>query len=726
MPGRGVFVIVCFALACAGAGVARAHVDERTASLTTVSQRVAATLAQSHRAAARRNPVVRFVVVARRGHVAELRSKLRDVGARVETRAGRVFNVAVRSHAFAAIHEVAQSIRPATRPETEAIPGQGVTSTNASNWQAAGLNGAGSRVAIIDLGFGGLAQAQAAGEINAGAVTVDDCHGAFNVEQHGTAVAEIVSEEAPAALLYLICVDDVASLQQAEQYAVANGANVISHSVGWFLTWSGDGRGPAGTPDAIAADAATHNILWVNAAGNHAQEVWTGKFQDLNGDAILDFVPGDELNDFYAVQGKQVCVELRWEEWPNAVHDFDLYIYDPATATTLVKSETDQSTTHGAPTEEACYTNTGASRWLGFYISVYGVPGTAYLQAFVLGAAQGSLDHQSYCCSIVDPAASPNTLAVGAVCWQNQIGEPFSSRGPTLDGRIKPDLVGPDRVSSLTYGAFDSCGGGGGFAGTSAATPYIAGATALVHQRYPSLTMAQVRAYLIAHSNDLGTPGPDNTFGAGNLMLPFIQPPAVGYPSPSSTDVTRHEATLDAVVTPRDSDATVSFEYGTTTAYGSVATVQAPITADGPATPVSVHLTGLAPNTTYHFRADATNLGGKITGDDQTFTTVPDNPPTAAARRASGRLGKLVALAYTLGDDTGEARAEVTVYRGTTKIATFAQDFIAVTDATPASVSWRAPKKLPKKHRPTFRFCVNATDRAGSSSGQSCAAITLR
>src|SRR6266545_1311593 len=723
MPGRGVFVIVCFALACAGAGVARAHVDERTASLTTVSQRVAATLAQSHRAAAHRNPVVRFVVVARRGHVAELRSKLRDVGARVETRAGRVFNVAVRSHAFAAIHEVAQSIRPATRPETEAIPGQGVTSTNASNWQAAGLNGAGSRVAIIDLGFGGLAQAQAAGEINAGAVTVDDCHGAFNVEQHGTAVAEIVSEEAPAALLYLICVDDVASLQQAEQYAVANGANVISHSVGWFLTWSGDGRGPAGTPDAIAADAATHNILWVNAAGNHAQEHWSGTWNDPNGDTILDFTSTSNVNSFAVGANEDVCVDLRWNEWPSAQHDYDLYLWDGTNI--LARSEGNQGITHGSPIEQACYHNPGATKTIGFFITVFGAAGTAPLDVFVTGGVS-PIFWETLADSLVDPAASPNTLAVGAVCWQNQIGEPFSSRGPTLDGRIKPDLVGPDRVSSLTYGAFDSCGGSGGFAGTSAATPYIAGAAALVHQRYPSLTMAQVRAYLVAHSNDLGTPGPDNTFGAGNLMLPFVQPPAVGYPSPSSTDVTRHEATLDAVVTPKDSETTVTFEYGTTTAYGSTATVSTPIAADGPATPVSVQITGLAPNTTYHFRADATNLGGKITGDDQTFTTVPDNPPTAAARRASGRLGKLVALAYMLGDDTGEARAEVTVYRGTTKIATFAQDFIAVTDATPASVSWRAPKKLPKKHRPTFRFCVNATDRAGSSSGQSCAAITLR
>ncbi len=723
MIGKGSLVVGLCVVACAGAGAASAHVGERATALTDVSRRLAATLAQSHRAAARRNPVVHFVVVARRGHAVELQATLRRVGAHVDTRSGRIFDVTVRRRAFGAIGAVAAAVRPAPHPVPLATPGQGVQSTNASSWQAVGFNGAGSRVAIIDLGFKGLQAAQAAGDIPANAVTIDDCHGAFyGPEVHGTAVAEIVAEEAPAAQLYLICIDDVASLAQAEQYAIANGVNVINHSVGWFDQWSGDGRGPAGTPDAVVADAAAHNILWVNAAGNEAQVHWSGTWNDPNGDKILDFTSSN-VDDFIVGANATACTFLRWNEWPNAQHDYDLLLWDGAQV--VAASQNDQLSTHGAPIEAACYANGSSTKQLGFVILVDGSPGTAPLDVTVTGAAS-SIRYQTAAGSIVDPAASANALAVGAVCWQNQIGEFFSSRGPTIDGRTKPDLVGPDRVSSLTYGAFDSCSGSGGFAGTSAAAPYIAGAAALVHQRYPSLTAAQLKAYLVAHSNDLGTPGPDNTFGAGNLMLPFVQPPAVGYPSPSSTDVTRHEATLDAVVTPKDSETTVTFEYGTTTAYGSTATVSTPIAADGPATPVSVQITGLAPNTTYHFRADATNLGGKITGDDQTFTTVPDNPPTAAARRASGRLGKLVALAYTLGDDTGEARAEVTVYRGTTKIATFAQDFIAVTDATPASVSWRAPKKLPKKHRPTFRFCVNATDRAGSSSGQSCAAITLR
>ena len=48
---------------------------------------------------------------------------------------------------------------------------------------------------------------------------------------------------------------------------------------------------------------------------------------------------------------------------------------------------------------------------------------------------------------IANPAESrnPGMLAVGAAHW-NSVGsiEPYSSRGPTPDGRVKPDIVGAD------------------------------------------------------------------------------------------------------------------------------------------------------------------------------------------------------------------------------------------------------------------------------------------
>ncbi|MEA2427945.1 MAG: hypothetical protein QOF37_1573 [Thermoleophilaceae bacterium] len=65
---------------------------------------------------------------------------------------------------------------------------------------------------------------------------------------------------------------------------------------------------------------------------------------------------------------------------------------------------------------------------------------------------------------------------------------------------------------------------------------------------------------------------------------------------------------------------TASFQYGTTTTYGGTSP-SAPLAALTRQTALSAVLHGLAPNTTYHFRAVASNVLGTVMGLDQTFTT---------------------------------------------------------------------------------------------------------
>lgn len=104
------------------------------------------------------------------------------------------------------------------------------------------------------------------------------------------------------------------------------------------------------------------------------------------------------------------------------------------------------------------------------------------------------------------------------MCWQGSDLERYSSQGPTIDARVKPDLVGPDSVSSLTFGPFSGCGVSG-FAGTSAATPHVAAAAALVKQANPSFGPSELQAYLEDNAVDLGVSGKDSAFGSGKLML---------------------------------------------------------------------------------------------------------------------------------------------------------------------------------------------------------------
>lgn len=91
----------------------------------------------------------------------------------------------------------------------------------------------------------------------------------------------------------------------------------------------------------------------------------------------------------------------------------------------------------------------------------------------------------------IENASTPNYLAE------------FSSRGPTPDGLLKPDLVAPGTGLYLAVQDYDPQGGMfstnryGTGSGTSFAAPIVAGAAALVQQAHTSWTPAQVRSALV-------------------------------------------------------------------------------------------------------------------------------------------------------------------------------------------------------------------------------------
>ena len=122
--------------------------------------------------------------------------------------------------------------------------------------------------------------------------------------------------------------------------------------------------------------------------------------------------------------------------------------------------------------------------------------------------------------------------------------------------------------------------------------------------------------------------------GDGVLTIEFYVPASAT--TAAATDIGHDTATMHGTVDPQGDDASTYFEYGTTPAYGN-ATSEVAAPAAGP---FSAGAAGLAPETTYHYRAVVTKCGGcelgTFYGDDMTFTTGPAPPPPPAEPAAAG------------------------------------------------------------------------------------------
>lgn len=93
----------------------------------------------------------------------------------------------------------------------------------------------------------------------------------------------------------------------------------------------------------------------------------------------------------------------------------------------------------------------------------------------------------------------------------------------------------------------------------------------------------------------------------------------------AATSVGSTSATLNGTVSSNKQSTTVSFQYGTTTAYG--ATAAAGTENGNAAKSVSASISGLTPSTHYHFRVTARNASGQSFGQDMTFTTAAAGSP---------------------------------------------------------------------------------------------------
>jgi hypothetical protein len=418
------------------------------------------------------------------------------------------------------------------------VTSEGVQPSRAHEWVQAGKTGAGVKIGIIDVGFGKLAESQAAGELPATGTRLTyssaGCLDAAVKTEHGTNVAEVVHDMAPGADLYLACVEDTVSFSAAADWLDQQGVKIISSAVGFLSPAGGRGDGTGVTPDSpaeVVKRSRAKGILWSVAAGNLARTHFGGTPVDANGNKWVEFRDGVEWNMFTLAGNQSATVSIRWDAWPKTNEDLDLYVMDQqvqpdAAGAPTPKAVSLRSQREAAggldPTEELTVVNNAASsRSFYVYVKNHNARFTTPFELFVAGPQQ--IQYPTERGSVVEPATSPHVIAVGATEPGTGQVEDFSGRGPTVDGRTKPDITGFDNVSTSVWGER-------GFRGTSAAAAHVAGAAAVLKSASPALDASQLQAALQSRAV-LPANGDRNAWGSGvlNLGAPTNVPqPAAG------------------------------------------------------------------------------------------------------------------------------------------------------------------------------------------------------
>ena len=539
---------------------------------------------------------------------------------------------------LAALSELVGVLRVDTiLPPQPDILSQGRASHGVPAWNTRGLTGAGVKVGIIDSGFEGFATLMgtelpstvvARCYTSIGVFTPDlaDCE---NGSVHGTAVAEAIIDIAPQVALYV-----ANQVSRADGVAIATwmteqGVTVINRSLASVWQGPGDGTSPFSNSDFTMIDAAVAGgALFANSAGNSAEDTWYGSFVDSEPDGFHEFFEGDETNEISASQGQELIIELRWDDaWGGASKDLDLELYD-ASLSLVDSSENEQSGDAGhTPYERINYVVQTSGT---YHVIVSRFDGAAPSWLQIKSFSGQKLEYATAARSINTAGESFNAglLAVGATPWfDDDAIETFSSQGPTIDGRTKPDIVGVDQGNSSTYGP-------SGFAGTSQASPHVAGLAALVKQNFPSFTPAQTATYLKANALARGT-APNNTWGFGLAHLPAIEP---GAPTgvAATPDDGQASVTWNA---PADGGSAITGFTVTASPGGNIAAVNG--------STLSAVVTGLANGTGHTFTVTATNAIGTGEASSPSSTVTPSGPPDAPTGVAAVAGDGLAAVSWT-------------------------------------------------------------------------------
>jgi subtilisin family serine protease len=417
----------------------------------------------------------------------------------------------------------------------------GLEATQAARLHQAGVTGKGVKIGIIDLGFHRYDELVKAGELpppKAQRLFSQSGQTGSN-EVHGTGCAEIVHDMAPEAELYLAAIDGYSAQKKlAAEWLVEQGVHIISASLG------GPGYPTHGLTEAdrlVDKIVSEDGVLWVNSAGNYAEKQWSGTTVDQNRNGRID-VTDNPKGDFIVIEhyGGPLIIKTLWDDWgsnpqvPTASQDVDIYLYgvDKKTQKLITVARSENPQNGRAKPEEIIAGN-------NFPPDVYILVLIPRRVTQAVNIRVVLVHSQAQICPVVNtgsinvPGAAHNVLAVGAVNVATGELSPYSSQGPTDDGRLKPEVSAPDNNLTLAYG--NSPGQPGRFQGTSAACPHVSGFAALLKQMNPNFSVNELRQSVIQHVRGIGE-APNNQYGHGHIDASKVQ--VAGTETESNTDQT--------------------------------------------------------------------------------------------------------------------------------------------------------------------------------------------
>jgi hypothetical protein len=496
-------------------------------------------------------PPSSLTIAAAPSRAAAVSHELARLGAPVTVRVGSLLQVRSRPGLAARLRRVpgVRGVGPAEVPWPDQVISQGVERIGADALQSRGLNGTGIRIAVVDLGFGETWRSLLGKELppltQIDAIQSFDhtsgrpeINGLSNDDQptgHGANVGQVLWDIAPGARYTFVNYHTQLELSQAVDWLV-NGpdgrprVDIVVHSHS-FLDGPFDGTGVAAQAVNRAHDA---GIMWVNSAGNYARRHWEGVVGDPDKDGWANIGPvGRGYLSFPLTAAIGMGATLFWSNCTKgglavaaSSVSFQLEVTDTAPSSPVVYAQGQKDASQPASVVGYLPPATGT---YGLRVLQGSAGVVCDLEIFGGGVELG--DEATMESSIPTPGDARGSFTVGARDWQGDAAADYSSRGPTQDGRLKPDVVAP--ASTAVWPGI-------AMVGTSASAPHAAGAAALLMQRDRAAGQPSdpdtIARELIASALDVAPAGPDDATGAGRIRLDLDPPtwvstvPAAGQP----------------------------------------------------------------------------------------------------------------------------------------------------------------------------------------------------